>query len=73
MPGAPNGVAMLSYDCSFEWQTADIQRSAAALRAEASLLPLLRLRITELRGTDSVLDLNRNAFGLDTYAQQAAD
>ena len=63
----------LDYPCAFEWPADEVAAQAAALRADQNILPLLRLRITNLRSRDFEFSSNYSYYGLADFLPEAPE
>jgi hypothetical protein len=67
------GAYTIDYPCTFEWPASEIAAQAAALRTDPDILPLLRLRITNLRSRDFELDSNFTYYRLADFLPKAPE
>ena len=67
------GLYTVDYPCTVEWPADEISAQAAALRADPDILPLLRLRISNLRSRDFELDSNFTYYHLADFLPKAPE
>ena len=67
------GVYTIDYPCTFDWPADEVAAQASALKADPDILPLLRLRIANLRARDFEFNSNFSYYNLADFLPETPE